>query len=81
MTRRTEPPRLTFDHARFHAEIKHQAKARGISLHQLSFDLGVNDSTISRMRIRLPGAITVIALAKWAGLDAGQFLIDAEDTP
>jgi hypothetical protein len=72
--------RLAFDTKRFHADLIAIVKQRGLSEHKFSFEVGVNNATLSHMRTRgsVPDGVNLAALAKWSGLNPADYSIDRE---
>jgi transcriptional regulator with XRE-family HTH domain len=80
MSARNDPKRrLAFDAVRFECDLHAIARQRGLSMHKLSFEVGVHSATLSHMRRGVtPDGPNLAALCKWSGLNAADYSIDRE---
>ncbi len=79
MSGRCDPGRsISFDFAAFYEAVTRARKERDVRQWELAIYVGVELSTIAKLRYRPPSAAVLVALCKWADLDAREFLIDSE---
>lgn len=68
---------LGFDAKRFAQDVQTIYRQRGTTLDGMCRDIGIDPSTMSKIknRGREPRAATAAALVKWSGLDITQYML------
>lgn len=80
MAKRKEPRRIAFDVKKFENDLRRVCAERQITVARMALEIGVNNSSLSYMfsQRSVPDGVNLAALAKWSGLNIGDYSINLE---